>query len=174
MNVLILPGFGGSGPEHWQSLWEMENPSFRRVVQRDWERPVLSEWVETLEKAVRASGPETVLVAHSLACLLVAHWAASSTLLVHGALLVAVPDPASPVFPKEAVGFTPVPRYALPFESIIVASTDDPYGSVDYAHRCASTWGSRLAAIGAVGHINSASGLGDWPDGFKLLQTLLT
>jgi len=161
MNVLILPGFGGSGPEHWQSRWEAANPSFHRVQQRDWNSPVLSEWMETLEKSVRASGPETVLVAHSLACLLVAHWAASSRLPIHGALLVGVPDPSSPVFPKEAVGFDSIPERAFPFPSVVVASTNDPYGGADYAQQCASRWGSRFVIAGALGHINSASGLKD-------------
>src|SRR3954470_22488286 len=91
--ILILPGHGGSGPRHWQTLWEAAHPSFRRVEQRDWLHPVCSEWVGKLEDAVAASGPDTVLVAHSLACLLVAHWAAASALPVSAALLVAVPDP---------------------------------------------------------------------------------
>jgi len=72
-HVLILPGFQGSDSNHWQSRWEAANPSFQRVEQRDWDHPVCSEWVQTLEDAVKFSGPDTVLVAHSLACLLVAH-----------------------------------------------------------------------------------------------------
>jgi predicted alpha/beta hydrolase family esterase len=173
MHVLILPGFGGSGPDHWQSRWESANPSFQRVLQHDWNKPVLSEWLEVLEKTVHASGPETVLVAHSLACLLVAHWAATTALPLHGALLVAVPDPQSPVFPKEAVGFERIPQKLFPFPSILVASTNDPYGSVEYARRCASLWGSRFVAVGALGHINSASNLGDWEEGFTILKSLL-
>ena len=172
-NVLILPGYEGSDSNHWQSLWEVANPSFKRVEHRDWDHPVCSEWIETLEKAVSLSGPETVLVAHSLACLLVVHWAAVTKLSVFSALLVAVPDPQSPNFPKEAVGFTPVPQQPLPFPSLIIASINDPFGTLEYSARCASAWGSEIHSVGSAGHINSSSGLGDWPEGFRLLETLL-
>ena len=115
-----------------------------------------------------------VLVAHSLGCLLVAHWAAASANgHIHGALLVAVPDPEGPSFPKEASGFSPLPVRPLGFPSVVVASADDPYGSAEHAARCAAAWGSRLVEVGAAGHINSASGLGAWSDGFALLRQLL-
>jgi uncharacterized protein len=172
MNVLILPGIGGSGPEHWQSRWEAANPDFMRVGQRDWDHPVRSDWTASLEEAVLRSGPETVLVAHSIGCLLVAHWAVSSRLDIHGALLVAVPDPLSPVFPPNATGFAPVPRQRLPFQSIVVASSNDPFGSVEFAGRCAASWGSRFAAIGDAGHINTAGGFGEWDDGLAYLDVL--
>lgn len=74
-SVLILPGIGNSGPDHWQSLWEKANSSFVRVQQRNWDHPVCNEWLEALENAVARAGANTVLVAHSLACALVAHWA---------------------------------------------------------------------------------------------------
>jgi predicted alpha/beta hydrolase family esterase len=125
-NVLILPGIGNSGPEHWQSRWERLFPSFRRVQQRDWETPLCSDWVDTLERAVVDSGPDTVLVAHSMACLLVAHWAAQSDSPIRSALLVAVPDPARPSFPSGARGFAPLPQLRFSFPSVVVASSNDP------------------------------------------------
>ena len=169
---LIVPGINNSGPEHWQSLWEASSPQFQRVNQRDWDRPVCAEWVAALEQAVADAGPHTILVAHSLGCLAVAHWAASTQLSIDGALLVAAPDPDEPDFPAEIIGFAPVPLNALPFKSIVVTSTNDPYASVAFAERCASAWGSRLVNIGAAGHINSSSGLRDWPEGYRLLETL--
>jgi predicted alpha/beta hydrolase family esterase len=172
MTILSLPGFGGSGPTHWQSLWEARH-GLRRVHQRDWEHPVCLEWQTALESAVADAGDDTVLVAHSLACLLVAHWAASTRRHVKAALLVAVPDPSGPQFPAAAIGFSAVPMQALPFRSITVASTDDPYGSLAYSTRCASAWDSSLVCIGAAGHINAASGLGDWDEGMALLQLLI-
>jgi predicted alpha/beta hydrolase family esterase len=171
--VLILPGYGGSGPEHWQTLWERAHPGFRRVGERDWDRPDCTEWVAALEAAAEASGPGTVLVAHSLACLQVAHWSARTRLKIHAALLVAVPDPASPVFPATAIGFAPVPLRPLPFPSILVGSSDDPYATPEFTASCARAWGSRLVPIGAAGHINASSGLGDWPEGFGLLESLV-
>lgn len=170
---LILPGYGNSAPEHWQSLWEAADPAFRRVEQRDWQRPVCADWLMALEQAVAASGPNTLLVAHSLACLLVAHWAAQTQQRVRAALLVAVPDPQGPSFPSEAQGFAVLPMQPLPFPSLLVASRDDPYASLAHTRTCAEAWGSRWVDIGAAGHINSASGLGSWPQGRSLLQSLL-
>jgi len=171
--VLLLPGFLNSGPAHWQSRWEDGHPAFRRVMQRDWERPVCADWRAGLERAVRESGPDTVLVAHSLGCLLVPHWAAHTSLRIRAALLVAVPDPAGAGFPPQATGFHGSPQGRLPFRSIVVASTDDPYGSLEFSQRCASGWGSRFVCIGAAGHINADSGLGDWEEGYRLLEGLM-
>lgn len=171
--VLILPGIGNSGPQHWQSVWERTNASFVRVQQRDWDRPVCEEWLGVLEQSVARVGAGAVLVAHSLACLLVARWAAGTTLRVAGALLVAPPNPDGPNFPKEAVGFSPVMIKPFAFPSIVVASSNDPYGPLEFTHSCASAWGSRFVHIGAAGHINSESGLGEWREGFSLLQELV-
>ncbi len=182
--VLILPGLYDSGPEHWQSRWESEHPAFVRVRQRDWETPDRAEWVATLAAAIDASPEPAVLVAHSLACCLVAHWAAAlgdgsrmpltpRMPQVKAALLVAPSDVEAPSYPAGTTGFAPMPLAPLPFLSIVVASTDDFYISVERAERFAAAWGSRFAVVGALGHINSASRLGSWPAGFALLQELL-
>jgi len=170
--TLILPGIGNSGPEHWQSLWEKANPSFVRIRQRDWDNPVCKEWMETLESTLSNIGLNVVLVAHSLACTLVAHWAVNTKQQIRGALLVAPPNPDGSGFPKEAVGFSPIPLNQLSFPSIVVASTNDPYGSLEFAKSVANAWGSRFVTIGAVGHINSQSGLEEWKEGFSLLKQL--
>lgn len=173
---LILPGYGDSGPVHWQSRWEAADPAFHRVRQADWESPRRADWVATLEHALATEPEPAVLVAHSLACLLVAHWATEpgvSLFKVRAAFLVAPVDPARPAFPASAHGFAPVPRRPLPFPSLVVASADDPYAGIDFARSLAHDWGSRLAEVGAHGHINSDSGLGDWSEGRALLATLV-
>ncbi len=139
-----------------------------------WDHPVCDVWVAALEAAVRSSEPPVVLVAHSLACLQLAHWAASTRCRIRGALLVAVPDPEGAAFPNEAIGFSPLPLRRFAFPSIVVASSNDPYGSIDHARRCADAWGSRLVEIGMAGHINAGSGLGDWPQGRQLLAEFLS
>jgi predicted alpha/beta hydrolase family esterase len=170
--VLTFPGIGNSGPEHWQSLWEQSNPGFVRISQRDWDNPICEEWASVLEGTVQRLGSSVVVVAHSLACLAVAHWVAKPHSPVKGALLVAVPNPDGPSFPIEAVGFSPLARQQFSFPSIVVASNNDPYGSLAHAEVCASSWGSRLVNIGAAGHINASSGFGQWLDGYSLLQQL--
>jgi uncharacterized protein len=171
--VLILPGIDNSGPEHWQTFWEKAHPEFQRVPERDWEHPVRREWVAALEAAVRETGPRTILVAHSLGCLQVVHWAAKTTLKVQSALLVAPPDPGRKAFPKEAIGFAPVPMKKSGFPSILVASSNDPYGDLAFSQRCARAWGSKLVSFGPKGHLNSETRLRDWPQGFRLLELLM-
>lgn len=169
--LAIIPGIGNSGETHWQTRWEHSLPGARRLSVSDWDQPDLEEWMAGLDRLVAAFERPPVLVAHSLGCLLVAHWAGRTP--VAGALLVAPPDPAGPAFPAQASGFARVPRRPLPFPTIIVASNNDPYGSIEHAAGLASAWGSDLAPAGALGHINGASGLGDWPWGRTLLERLL-
>ena len=170
--VIIIPGIGNSGPLHWQTLWEQSNPEFVRLQPRDWDEPICEEWSETLETAAKNTGPDVVLVAHSLACLVVAHWASGPHSPIKAALLVAVPDPAGPYFPKEALGFSNTPTGPLNFRSTVVVSEDDAYTSPERARGLARSWGSKLVDVGKCGHINAGSNLGAWPQGFELLNEL--
>jgi uncharacterized protein len=171
--VLIVPGLGNSGPTHWQSLWEAHE-GYHRVQQRDWDYPVCSEWMSCLDRAVREAPADVLIAAHSLGTLLVTHWLAGTKVRIGGALLVAVPDPEAPGFPPQARGFAPIAHLPLHCPSIVVASIDDPYGDSAFARQCAESWGSRLVNIGKAGHINAASGLGEWNEGHRLLESLRT
>ncbi|MBI3790758.1 MAG: alpha/beta hydrolase [Gemmatimonadetes bacterium] len=172
----MLPGIGSSGPEHWQTRWERLDPTLVRVQQAEWDAPRCADWVQTLDAAIAAATAPVILVAHSSACALVAHWvkqtAGAPGIRVGGALLVGPSDPTGPHYPVGPTGFAPVPLVRLPFPSIVVASTDDIYVSLEQAAAYARAWGSRLENVGARGHINSASGLGDWPEGRAWLDEL--
>lgn len=175
--TLVLPGYANSGPGHWQTRWEVLDPSFTRVAMPDWDRPVCDDWCDALDRAVAAHGAQPVrIAAHSLGSLTAVVWAARKSGLaaskVAGALLVAVPDPQGAEFPADAKGYEHMPMDRLPFPSIVVASSDDPYGGVAFAERCAKAWGSRFIDIGTRGHINADSGLGDWPEGLQWLASL--
>lgn len=175
MTLLIVPGLGGSGPEHWQTRWQALDGRCRRVEQRDWDRPHCPDWVEALEQAAQDSTVPVVLVAHSLGCIAVAHWALRGSVeRVQAALLVAPADVeqgvALEVVPR---CFAPIPRTALPFRSLVVASSDDPYATLERTRELASAWGAELEPVGALGHINADSGLGDWAPGWALLERLL-
>ena len=135
------------------------------MIQRD--------WVATLERAVELSGPDVVLVGHSTSCALVAFWAAHTARTVRGALLVAPSDIEAASYPVGPTGWQPMPMGRLPCPSVVVISDDDEYVSVARATAFAEAWGSSLVNIGAAGHINSASGLGDWPAGRALLERLI-
>ncbi|MCJ1962190.1 RBBP9/YdeN family alpha/beta hydrolase [Novosphingobium mangrovi (ex Hu et al. 2023)] len=177
MSFLILPGFGGSGPAHWQSRWEARVEDASRFAPASWDRPDLEDWLAALERGLEQAEGPVVLVAHSLACLLTAHWAARQGESVHvtagriaGALLVAPPDPEGPAFPREAsAGFRDVPRVAFGFPALVLASSNDPYASPAFAQDFAQARGAGFLDIGPCGHINAESGLGDWEEGQRLL-----
>lgn len=173
MTVLLMPGIYNSGPAHWQSLWEKSDPSFRRIEAGDWDHPVCSSWIAAIDRAVAAAEAPVVIVAHSLGCLPVVEWAIRKPARkVLGIMLVSVPDPAGPRFPAEAQGFSLPPLQALPCDSIVVSSEDDPFGAPAHARRCAEAWGSRFVNVGAAGHINADSNLGAWERGLELLASL--
>ena len=170
---LLLPGWLNSGPAHWQSRWE-ELHGCRRVEQDDWVWPRRGDWMARLDEVLLESTQPAVLIAHSLGCQLVAAWAAHSRHAQHvrGALLVATPDTEREDMPPNLFNWRPVVRARLPFASLAVISSDDPYCSPERAARMAQDWGSASFDAGPRGHLNSESGLGDWPEGWRLAQTL--
>lgn len=172
MTVLILPGLGGSGPAHWQSFWE-RHYGYRRVEQDDWDAPVRERWLLCLEQAVAESPSPVWLVAHSLACVLVAHYAPRGQGRVAGALLVAPADVDSARHTPEVTrSFAPIPLAKLPFRSVVVASCNDPYMELERARELSRAWGARFVDAGERGHLNAESNLGLWPEGHALFEEL--
>jgi predicted alpha/beta hydrolase family esterase len=175
--ILTLAGLSNSGPGHWQTLWEAQLPNVRRVQQQEWDAPACDDWVTALDVAIKAADGTVTLAAHSLGCALAVWWAARYCAQAHaakvtGALLVAPPDVERADFPAFVTGFAPMPRAALPFKSLVVASSDDPWCALPKARAWAQSWGAGFHDIGPHGHINSDSGLGDWQQGRKWLAEL--
>jgi hypothetical protein len=130
--------------------------------------------VQELDKAIRYAERPVVLVAHSLGCATVGHWAQLyPTAAIAGTLLVAPADTERADFPASATGFAPMPWQPLPFPSMVVASSTDQYVSLARAQEFATVWGSQFVEVGALGHINVDSNLGEWPAGHALLEQLL-
>ena len=175
--ILTVPGLGGSGPSHWQTLWEQARPDTHRVELGMWDQPHRNTWVTKIDQAVRAAQAPVILAAHSLGCLAVAWWAEMSPQPygwpVAGALLVAPADAERADSPAELKGFAPTPRKSLPFPSILVASTDDPWIDIGQARSLASFWGSHFIDAGPQGHLNAASGIGWWEEGRRLLDRVI-
>ncbi|MBO9574878.1 MAG: alpha/beta hydrolase [Sphingobium sp.] len=174
--ILTVPGLDNSGPRHWQTLWERELDDCARVDLGSWDRPNRNAWVNTLNHAIHSAGRPVILVAHSLGCLAVAHWAAMERPdygdPVVGALLVAPPEVDIAPVDARLNGFAPTPILPLPFPSIVAASRDDPYIQAHRARRLALLWGSQFADAGAVGHINAQSEIGRWDFGLFLLSRI--
>jgi predicted alpha/beta hydrolase family esterase len=174
--VLLVPGLNDSGPDHWQSHWERERGECARVDLGSWDDPNRNLWVNRLNLAIHRAGRPVILVAHSLACHVVAWWAeyerpaAGGPVL--GALLVAPPEVEHDGIDPRLARFAPVMPRALPFPTIVAASRDDPWIAFGRARRGARIWRSRFIDAGWLGHINADSGIRDWPFGQFLLRQL--
>jgi predicted alpha/beta hydrolase family esterase len=165
-DILMIPGFRASGPDHWQSRWERQLSTARRVEQASWDEPDREAWVARIVEEVERAERPVVLVAHSLGVVAVAH--AASRLdgnRVRGAFLVAPPDLDAANLPAPIEPFAPVPRDPLPFASVVVASRNDPSCSYEKAEDMAYAWGAVIVDAGWSGHIDTASGHGPWPEG---------
>ncbi|MEU4192386.1 alpha/beta hydrolase [Kribbella sp. NPDC026611] len=172
--MIVVPGLGGSGPDHWQSYWLREDPDGVRVEQRDWDQPRRDEWVPALDAAARRATGPVILVAHSLGCHTVAHWATQyDDVPVRAALLVAPPDVDHSVAQGAPIAdFGLIPTIALPFPTVLAASSNDPWAELAWSRLLAKRWGARFVDLGNAGHVNAEAGFGPWPEGKKLLQDL--
>jgi predicted alpha/beta hydrolase family esterase len=170
---LIIPGLGNSGEEHWQTYFENSGNNFLRIQQQEWDAPVCKDWIETIDKAISAYDLSTViLIGHSLGCMAIVHWAKKFNRKIKGALLVAPSDPEATHYIFPATGFSPVPKEKIDFKTIVVASADDPWVSLDRAKFFAENWDSEFINLGNAGHINVASGHKQWNEGIAILKTL--
>lgn len=172
--ILIVPGYTNSGPDHWQTRWEGKLSTARRVEQAEWSKPVREDWVARVAEEVNAATKPVVLVGHSLGIPAIVHAIPQMTKKVAGAFLVAPPDVANPdIRPKHLMTFGPYPRLPLPFPSIMIASRNDPFGEYAHAEDIANAWGSLLIDAGESGHINAESGHGPWPEGTMVFAQFL-
>jgi predicted alpha/beta hydrolase family esterase len=180
--TLIIPGFLGSGPDHWQTWMESRVKGARRVTGIDWEAPILDDWAAAVRRELMQAADPVWLVAHSFGCL--ATIAATQGLAhrIAGAMLVAPPDPdwftplgLRPDAPGTADTLSSVlPRRDLGIPSLVVASSNDPWMPIEKLIGWSASWGSRLINIGNAGHINTDAGFGPWPAGLELFRSLQT
>ena len=172
-NYLIVPGLGNSGPEHWQTFFENSGDNFKRITQQEWDAPVCNDWVAAIDKSVSDyDAASVILIGHSLGCTTIAHWATRYKKKIKGALLVAPSDVEAQEYTFPAKGFSPTPTEKINFKTIVVASEDDPWVSLQRAKHFAENWGSEFVNIGKAGHINAASGHKEWKEGFEILKRL--
>lgn len=166
-DILIVPGWTNSGPNHWQTRWQARLKTARRVEQDDWDTVDLAKWTGCLVAAVEAATKPIVLIAHSCGVPTVAHAAPRFPEgRVVGAFLVAPGgESQTAAIPGMDPAFTPYPREPLPFPSLLIASSNDPYCTPAEAGDMALAWGSLLIDAGDAGHINTESGHGPWPEG---------
>lgn len=166
VDILIVPGYGNSGPDHWQSRWARNLRTASRVVQADWEQPERAAWAGAVHAAVAARVRPTVLVGHSLGVATIVHAAAALPAgIVAGAFLVGPADldvaaswPAPEgrdAWPTGIASFAPMPMQRLPFPVRLIASSDDPFCTIARAKDFAAAWGGDVSILANAGHINS-------------------
>jgi predicted alpha/beta hydrolase family esterase len=178
-NVLIVPGLRDHVAEHWQTLLATRLPRVRTVPPMGREDLDCARRCAAIEREAQAVEGPLVVVAHSGGVVMIAHWARITRRPVLGALLATPPDFERPMpagYPTiaelEAGGWLPVPRRPLPFPSIVAASRNDPLGAFDRVAGLARDWSSWLVDLGEVGHLNPASGFGEWPMAERLICEL--
>jgi predicted alpha/beta hydrolase family esterase len=181
--ILIVPGLRDHVAGHWQTLLAARLPAagakVRTVPPMGREDLDCEARVEAIDRALAAIDGPIILVAHSGGTIMVAHWARRHRRPIHGALLATPPDFETPMpagYPTmealRASGWLPVPRNPLRFPSIVAASRNDPLGRIERVAELARAWGSRFVDIGEVGHLNPASGFGEWPRADEFIREL--
>jgi predicted alpha/beta hydrolase family esterase len=168
---LIIPGYGNSDEDHWQSYFEKQLTNSCRVQQKSWDKPLCDDWISAINLAVtHYDTQQVVLVSHSLGGIAIAHWAKHFNVKIKGAFIVAPPDLENPYQDLSLQSFTPIPTLTLPFPSVVLGSSNDKWATLPRTHYFADCWGSKLVIIGDAGHVNTSSGYGNWENGLRLLK----
>lgn len=170
--VVFVAGYGNSPGDHWQTRWHQQMPGSLWVTQSNWDHPVRAEWVEGVQRTVAQIAGPVFFITHSLGGLTVAAWSREHAHPVAGALLVSVPDADAPGFPSSIRGYASPQRAPLRFPALMVASSNDHYITLERSRELARDWNCDWHNVGAHGHINAASNLGDWPEGRQLLAQI--
>jgi hypothetical protein len=178
--ILFVPGLRDHAENHWQTILARQIPGAVTVPPLEHDKLSCAARVAALDEAYQKTRGPVVLVAHSAGVMIAVHWVARCARPVHGALLAAPADLESPLPPGypdpdaiAANGWLPIPRKRLPFLTIVAASTDDPLARFLRVVEFAGCWGARLINVGQVGHLNPASGFGEWKQAPALLKELV-
>lgn len=178
--ILIVPGLRDHVEAHWQTHLERRLPNARSVAPLEADKLSRAARVAALDAALAEIDGPVILVAHSAGVMITVHWARQATRKIHGALLAAPADLESPMpagYPApdaiDANGWTPIPTERLPFPSIVAASRNDPLARFERVEALAAGWGGKLVDLGEVGHLNPASGYGEWRDAERLIEEVV-
>ena len=165
--ILIVPGLRNSDEQHWQSLWQTRLPNSKRIQIDDWDTPDLDKWKAGIRAELNKLNKPAVIIAHSFGTLASASIAAEFPDKIAALFLVAPADPDKFRIAQR------LPKAPLRVPAKIIASSNDPWLTDSKAAYWALQWGTDFLRLKNVGHINSESNLGFWPEGIQLLQQLL-
>jgi predicted alpha/beta hydrolase family esterase len=171
--TVVIPGWQGSGPGHWQSWLEDELRAAGRETRRpafaDLDRPDLADWCAALKTVVADLPPDGYdVVAHSLGAVLWLHHVAGpgGSPLAARVLLVAPPSPHTGIV--EIAAFFPPPLDIDTVRrgadgTVLVAGDDDPYLPEGIATAYGVPLKIATTVIPGGGHLNTDAGYGEWP-----------
>jgi len=171
--VVIIHGWRGSEPEHWQSwLADQLRESGREVrypTLPNVEEPKLDEWLTALDDTL-AGLPDAGfdVVTHSLGSVLWLHHVAGASDAPRPARVALVSPPSPHTGIAEIAGFFPPPldvdvvRHAAE-GTVLVAGDSDPYLPEGIADAYARPLKIATTVIADGGHLNVDSGYGPWP-----------
>ena len=167
MKVLMLHGWGGSDDPHWQAWLSgeiakhygtvcfplLDNPHF----------PSKNRWMKQA-KALLSDFQPDVVICHSLANIVWFHLCHEGEIApVKRLLLVAPPSLACELETLKTFFPLDPPASLFAEEALLVISDNDPYMTTDEAVVLQKTLGIPMEVIPNGGHINTASGFGEWP-----------
>ena len=154
--VLIVPGLRNSDENHWQSRWEEKLPNSKPIELAEWDTPDLDPWKHGIRQQLQNIDKPVVIIAHSFGTLASASIAQEFPEKIAALFLVAPADPDKFQIAAQ------LPQHSLPVTAQIIASSNDPWLTEVKAAYWALLWGADYLRFKNVGHINSASNLGDW------------
>jgi predicted alpha/beta hydrolase family esterase len=182
---LVLHGWGGNKPEHWQEhlVGKLKDAGKRVHYPKmpDPTAPDLNAWLTRVQGEIEEiqsqtpDAPLTVLT-HSLGSITWMHLAASGGAggkqVADRALLVAppyvLPEAPPPDAPPSVTAFFPPPLdpaaiKAIARETVIVASDTDDYATFDQTSGYAAKLSVPIHLLKGAGHISPYYGYGEWP-----------
>jgi uncharacterized protein len=165
--VVIVPGLRNSDAQHWQTRWQENLPNSKRIELPEWNTADLAKWKQGIIRQLQNIDKPAVLIAHSFGALASASVAQEFPEKIAALFLVAPADPDKFHIAQQ------LPQQPLPVPTQIIASSNDPWLAEAKAAYWALLWGADYFRYKNVGHINSASNLGNWPEGITHLQRLL-
>ncbi len=164
---LLFHGWGGSDYPHWQSWLASELAKDYGIVSfpliHHPHHPNRKKWMSQFKKHLNEFRPTTV-ICHSLACTV---WFAlceeGEIDEVERLLLVAPPGLETDIELLKSFFPSSLPNNLFAKEAKLVVSTNDPYLSLEEAHRFGEELGVDMLILENAGHINDKSGYGTWP-----------
>ena len=173
LRVLILHGWNGSEPPHWQD-WlanKLQSEgivvSFPELPGKD--HPDKDEWIAAVLEEIDRFKPNAV-VCHSLGCTLWFHLVNGQTIEgIDKLLLVAPPYNKTEIATIDTFFPVETPSNLQAKNALLVVSDDDPYLTMKQAGELFQTLDIKTKILQEAGHINSDSGFGPLPLAYEYL-----